>query len=73
MAEDPVLGLAQAIIMIGPEHAPDGLLGASTWEALFRNIRSIAPAIAANSLQVRQWLKNCGPGGGATVPDAFRG
>ena len=27
MAEDPVLGLAQAIIMIGPEHAPDGLLG----------------------------------------------
>lgn len=35
MAEDPVLGLAQAIIMIGPEHAPDGLLGASTWEALF--------------------------------------
>jgi 2-polyprenyl-6-methoxyphenol hydroxylase-like FAD-dependent oxidoreductase len=35
MAEDPMLGLAQAIIMIGPEHAPEGLLGASTWEALF--------------------------------------
>ena len=35
MAEDRMLGLAQAIIMIGPEHAPDGLLGASTWEALF--------------------------------------
>jgi menaquinone-9 beta-reductase len=35
MAEDPMLGLAQAVIMIGPEHAPEGLLGASTWEALF--------------------------------------
>jgi len=35
MAEDPMLGLAQAVIMIGPEHVPEGLLGASTWEALF--------------------------------------
>jgi 2-polyprenyl-6-methoxyphenol hydroxylase-like FAD-dependent oxidoreductase len=35
MAENPMLGLAQAVIMIGPEHAPEGLLGASTWEALF--------------------------------------
>lgn len=35
MAEDPMLGLAQAVIMIGPEHAPEGHLGASTWEALF--------------------------------------
>jgi 2-polyprenyl-6-methoxyphenol hydroxylase-like FAD-dependent oxidoreductase len=35
MAKDPVLGLAQAIIMIGPEHAPEGLLGRETWEALF--------------------------------------
>jgi 2-polyprenyl-6-methoxyphenol hydroxylase-like FAD-dependent oxidoreductase len=35
MAEDPMLGLAQAVIMIGPEHAPEGLLGANTWEALF--------------------------------------
>ena len=35
MAEDRMLGLAQAIIMIGPEHAPDGLLGPSTWDTLF--------------------------------------
>ena len=35
MAENPMLGLAQAVIMIGPEHAPEGLLGANTWEALF--------------------------------------
>jgi 2-polyprenyl-6-methoxyphenol hydroxylase-like FAD-dependent oxidoreductase len=35
MAENPMLGLAQAIIMIGPEHAPEGLLGADTWDALF--------------------------------------
>jgi menaquinone-9 beta-reductase len=35
MAEDPTLGLAQAVAMIGPEHAPEGLLGASIWEALF--------------------------------------
>jgi hypothetical protein len=35
MAEDPMLGMAQAITMIGPEHAPEGLLGARTWEALF--------------------------------------
>ena len=35
MAEDPMLGLAQAVVMIGPEHAPEGYLGAATWEALF--------------------------------------
>lgn len=35
IAKDPMLGLAQAIIMIGPEHAPEGFLGASTWDALF--------------------------------------
>lgn len=35
MVEDRMLGLAQAIIMIGPEYAPEGFLGTSTWEALF--------------------------------------
>jgi menaquinone-9 beta-reductase len=35
MAEDAMLGLAQAVIMVGPEHAPEGHLGADTWEALF--------------------------------------
>jgi 2-polyprenyl-6-methoxyphenol hydroxylase-like FAD-dependent oxidoreductase len=35
MLEDPMLGLAQAIVMIGPEHAPEGFLGPDTWEALF--------------------------------------
>jgi len=35
MAENPMLGLSQAIIMIGPEHAPEGLLGNDTWETLF--------------------------------------
>jgi hypothetical protein len=35
MIEDPMLGMAQAIIMIGPEHAAKGLLGADTWQALF--------------------------------------
>jgi 2-polyprenyl-6-methoxyphenol hydroxylase-like FAD-dependent oxidoreductase len=35
MTEQPMLGLAQAIIMIGPEHAPEGFLGPSTWDALF--------------------------------------
>jgi menaquinone-9 beta-reductase len=35
MVDQPMLGLAQAIIMIGPEHAPDGFLGPSTWDALF--------------------------------------
>lgn len=35
MVEDPMLGLAQAIIMMGPEHAPEGFLGTSTWESLF--------------------------------------
>jgi len=35
MAENPMLGLAQAIIMIGPEHAPEGFLGSDTWAALF--------------------------------------
>jgi menaquinone-9 beta-reductase len=35
MVENPMLGLAQAIIMIGPEHTPEGFLGPDTWEALF--------------------------------------
>ena len=35
MAEDPMLGLAQAIVLIGPEHAPEGLLGPHVWDALF--------------------------------------
>jgi 2-polyprenyl-6-methoxyphenol hydroxylase-like FAD-dependent oxidoreductase len=33
--ENPMLGLAQAIVMIGPEHAPQGFLGDGSWEALF--------------------------------------
>ena len=35
MVENPMLGLALAIIMIGPEHAPEGFLGSDTWAALF--------------------------------------
>jgi|SRR3984957_2948570 len=35
MADNPMLGLAQAVVMIGPEYAPEGLLGSDTWDALF--------------------------------------
>lgn len=35
MDENPMLGLALAVVMIGPEHAPEGFLGATTWDALF--------------------------------------
>ena len=35
MAQNPLLSLSQAIIMIGPEHAPEGFLGPAVWEELF--------------------------------------
>ena len=35
IAQDPMLGMAQVIVLIGPEHAPEGMLGPDMWDALF--------------------------------------
>jgi len=35
MLENPMLGLALAVVMIGPEHAPPDLFGPQMWDELF--------------------------------------
>jgi len=35
MQENPMLGLALAVVMIGPEHAPPDLFGPQMWQELF--------------------------------------